>query len=117
MALNIDKVLQALAHPTRREIVDYVAQFPGASNGEICEKFNISRIAISKHIKILAEADLILIESEGRCRLHYFNVLPVQMLYERWTDEYSRFFAQKIQKFKLDIEEQSNSGDADEKTA
>jgi DNA-binding transcriptional ArsR family regulator len=114
---NIDNVFQALAHPIRREIVDYVALHPGASNGEICEKFSISRIAISKHIKILADAELLVIEVEGRYRLHYFNVLPMQMIYERWTDEYSRFFAQNIHKFKLEIEEQNNSGDSDEKTA
>jgi DNA-binding transcriptional ArsR family regulator len=114
---NIDNVFQALAHPIRRQIIDFVAQNPGMSNSKICENFNISRIAISKHIKILADAELLIIEVVGRYRLHYFNVLPMQLIYERWTDEYSRFFAQKIHKFKLEIEEQNNSGDSDEKTA
>ena len=115
---SIDQAFHALAHPIRREIVDYVSLNPGASNGEICEKFAVSRIAISKHIKILAEADLLVIETEGRCRLHYFNVLPIQQIYDRWTDEYSRFFAQKVNQFKLALEKQQNNrGEADEKTA
>jgi DNA-binding transcriptional ArsR family regulator len=115
---NIDQLFNALAHPIRREIIDLVAADPGITNGDICEKFDLSRIAISKHIKILAEADLIIIESEGRCRLHYFNVLPIQMIYDRWTDEYSRFFAQKINQFKLTLEKQHQTqGDSNEKTA
>lgn len=115
--LDIDQVLHALAHPIRRDIVDFVAETPGSNNGEICERFSISRIAIAKHIKILAEADLLVIEPDGRFRLHYFNVMPIQMLYERWTNEYSRFFATKMHHFQLELEEQDNPGDSNEKTA
>ncbi len=112
---SIDHVFQSLAHPIRRQIIDFVAENPGATNGEICELFTMSRIAVSKHIKLLESADLLVIESEGRNRLHYFNVLPIQMIYDRWTDEYSRFFAQKMNAFKRELEQYDEEND--EKTA
>lgn len=119
MKQSIDTTLSALAHPLRRQIIDYVSNNPGANNGMICEQFEVSRIAISKHIKVLDKANLLAIEESGRERLHYFNVLPIQEIYDRWTDEYSQFFAKKMMAFKLDIESNSkkNNEDSHEKTA
>ena len=110
----MDKVFNALAHETRRQILDFVMQHAGALSGEIADQFGISRIAVSKHIKILEQANLLIIEKSGRERLHYFNPMPIQTIYDRWTNEYSQFFAPKLNAFKTDLE---SPEEAHEKTA
>ncbi len=60
-------VFQAIADPTRREIINMVAHDSLTLN-TIAENFNISRPAISKHIKILTECGLIVIHQQGRER-------------------------------------------------
>ncbi|MCO7222944.1 helix-turn-helix transcriptional regulator [Pleionea sp. CnH1-48] len=113
----MDSIFQALAHEIRRQILDIVKENPGCHSGDICEYFDVSRIAISKHIKILEQASLLVIEKSGRHRLHYFNPMPIQAIYERWTDEYSQFFAPKINLFKQQLEREEQQESNDEKTA
>lgn len=118
----MDDVFHALAHNMRRQILDFVMVNPGCLSGEICAQFDVSRIAVSKHIKILEKADLLVIEKAGRMRLHYFNALPIQAIYDRWTNEYSQFFASKMNLFKQQLEaddddEQTQDEAPDEKTA
>ena len=120
----MDNIFHALAHGVRREILDYVLAHPGCLAGDIAEQFEISRIGVSKHIKILHKAELLVIEKSGRNSLHYFNAVPIQMIYDRWTDEYSQFFAGKLSAFKLQLESNPESNlecnpteDSHEKTA
>lgn len=113
---NLDEIFQALAHPIRRQILDFALANPGCMSGEISEQFDVSRITIVKHIKVLAKANLIVIENEGRARHHYFNPIPIEMIYQRWTTEYSAFFSQRLTAFKRDLE-QYEDGTSDEKTA
>ena len=101
----IDDVFQALAHPHRRQIIDFVNSKPGCLAGEITALFESSRIAVAKHIKVLEKADLLIIEKSGRTKLHYFNVMPIQMIYDRWTDQYSHFFAGSMHSFKQYLEQ------------
>ena len=110
----MDKVFNALAHETRRQILDFVMQNAGALSGDITAQFEVSRIAVSKHIKILEQANLLIIEKSGRERLHYFNPMPIQAIYDRWTDAYSQFFAPKLNVFKTELE---STEEAHEKTA
>lgn len=104
----MDAIFHALAHQVRRRILDIVKSQPGLSVNAICCHFEISRIAVSKHIKILEAADLLVIEKKGKENCHYFNVIPIQMIYERWTDEYSQFWASRLVKFKQELEEKED---------
>ena len=61
-------VFQAISDPTRRAIISLIAGNSITLNG-VTEKFNISRQAIAKHVKILTECGLIVIHSQGRERL------------------------------------------------
>lgn len=112
----MDRVFHALAHDIRREILDYVVANPGCSAGEIAEQFTISRIAVRKHIKLLSEAQLLVLEKSGRHCFHYFNAIPIQTIYDRWTNQYSQFFASKLNAFKFQIESDATE-DSHEKTA
>ena len=87
-----DRVFQALASQPRRRIIDLVIQSPGCSVNDLCEHFKISRIAVMKHLGILVDASLIISRKKGRTRELFFNAVPIQMIYDRWSDEYSRFW-------------------------
>lgn len=93
-------VFAALAHETRRRILDLLRNRPGAGVGEVAAEFDISRIAIMKHLQTLEEANLIVSRKDGRSRRLYFNAAPIQMIYDRWTDDFSGYWASEVTKFK-----------------
>lgn len=99
-----DALFQALAHGTRRTMLDIVRADPGVSVGTIASQFDVSRIAIMKHLAVLEAADLIVSKKEGRTRRLFFNVVPLQLVYERWTDDYSRYWADHLTQLKFRAE-------------
>ncbi len=104
----MDAVFSALAHETRRRILDLVTARPGAGVGEIALEFDVSRIAIMKHLAVLEQANLIVSEKDGRTRRLFFNAAPIQMIYDRWTSEYSAYWAGEITRLKYAAEARAN---------
>lgn len=100
----MDAVFAALAHPGRRKILDIVRSDPGCNVNEVCDHFTISRIGVLKQINLLEAADLLISEREGRERRLYFNVVPIQMIYDRWTSDYSGLWASRLTQIKYDVE-------------
>jgi DNA-binding transcriptional ArsR family regulator len=87
-------VFQAIADPTRREIIDLLANKQMNLNA-IAGNFSISRPAISKQIKILTECGLIVITRQGR--EHYCSVdLKKFIEVSRWVEKYRVFWTQKL---------------------
>lgn len=103
----MDKVFHALASRVRREMLDVVRNAPGCSVADVTANFDVSRIAVMKHLRVLEEAGLLISEKEGRRRSLYFNTVPIQMIHERWTTEYSALWAGKMTAFKYQMEEAS----------
>lgn len=101
---SMNKVFHALASSARREILDIVKREPGASVGEVCRHFDVSRIAVMKHLGVLEAAGLIISEKDGRKRRLYFNTVPIQMIHDRWSDEFSALWAGKMTAFKYELE-------------
>lgn len=101
---EMDLVFFALAHAARRKILDLLRQMPGCSVGDVCKYFDMSRIAVMKHLAVLEEAQLIIPRKQGRVRELYLNVVPIQQIYDRWTTEYSSFWAAKATDLKFLIE-------------
>lgn len=97
---DMDAVFQALAHETRRRMLDLVKETPGIGVGALAAEFDVSRIAVMKHLAVLEEANLVLSEKDGRTRRLYFNAAPIQMIYDRWTSEYSAYWAGQITRIK-----------------
>lgn len=97
---GLDAVFAALAHETRRRILDLLRAEAGLSVGEIADNFDISRIAIMKHLAILEHANLIISEKDGRSRRLHFNAAPIRAVYDRWTDDYSDHWAGEIMRLK-----------------
>lgn len=113
---SMDPVFQALAHPARRRILDILKASPGTPVGAVCEHFDMSRIAVMKHLKILEEAQLVVSEKAGRSRLLYHNTVPIQMIYDRWTTEYSQHWAGRLTGLKYKIESQLSAADSSKTT-
>ena len=101
---QLNALFRALAHPVRREILDIVNANPGSNISEICEYFSMSRIAVMKHIGLLESAQLLLSEKAGRTRLLYFNIMPIQSIYDRWTNQFVGTWARSISRFKQGLE-------------
>src|SRR5688572_16235360 len=87
-------VFQAIADPNRREIIDLLAKKTLTLN-EVAEHFDISRPAISKHVKILTECGLIVIQQQGReryCSADFHKLAEVS----DWVNRYHRFWSSKL---------------------
>src|SRR5215217_2900446 len=87
-------VFQAIADPTRRKIINMIAQQSMNLNA-VAENFDISRPAISKHIKILTECGLVTIKQQGRER---YCEAKLQKLNEvsDWIEQYRVFWPNKL---------------------
>jgi DNA-binding transcriptional ArsR family regulator len=96
-------VFQAIADPTRREIINMIAHHSLHLNS-VAEKFDISRPAISKHIKILTECGLITIRQHGR---HRYCEARLDKLNEvsHWVEQYKKFWTQKLDALETYLDE------------
>lgn len=104
----MDAVFLALCHRHRRKILDLVKNMPGCSVGDVAKYFEISRIAVMKHLSVLEKAQLVVSRKSGRRRELFFNAVPIQLIYDRWTDEYSRFWASQAADLKYILESQQH---------
>ena len=87
-------VFQAIADPTRREIIGMIAEKPLNLN-TIAEGFNMSRQAVSLHVKILTECGLIIIKQQGReryCEAKLDSLIAVS----EWIEQYKQYFEKKL---------------------
>ena len=87
-------VFQAIADPTRREIINLIAH-DSLNLNSVAENFDISRPAISKHIKILTECGLIVIRQQGRERYCEANLKSLSQVSD-WIEQYRVFWTKKL---------------------
>ena len=90
---NSDAVWRALADPTRRGLLDELAQEP-RSTGDLVECCpNLCRTAVMKHLDVLEAAGLLIVRREGRVRWNHLNAIPIQNIYDRWVSKHVRGIA------------------------
>lgn len=102
-------VFQAIADPVRRDIIELLAKESLTIN-TIAEKFDISRPAISKHLKILKECDIIAYEKRGRERFCFIkpkNLIPAFL----WIEKYQELWEDKLDSFDSYITKLKNKRD------
>jgi DNA-binding transcriptional ArsR family regulator len=87
-------VFQAIADPTRRQIINMIASRSLNLNA-VAEKFDVSRPAISKHIKILTECGLVTIRQEGRERYCEARLQKLNEVSD-WVEQYREFWNKKL---------------------
>ncbi|MGB5738561.1 MAG: hypothetical protein WBM54_04390, partial [Woeseia sp.] len=68
--------------------------------GALASEFDVSRIAVMKHLGVLEQAGLLVSEKDGRTRRLYFNAVPIQMIHERWTTDYSAYWSGNLTRIK-----------------
>ena len=100
----LDAVFAALAHRARRQMLDLVLANPGCGFSQVAAHFDMSRIAVHKHVRVLEQAGLLITEKEGRVRRLYFNAVPIQEIHDRWTDRYGAVFAGRMADVKARLE-------------
>lgn len=100
----MDALFLALANASRRRILDILKAMPGCSVNDVCKYFDMSRIGVMKHLRVLEEAELLISQKVGRTRELYFNAVPIQRIYDRWTTEYAALWASHAVDLKLKAE-------------
>ncbi len=99
-------VYQAIADPTRREIINLIAHRSMNLNA-VAENFDISRPAISRHIKILTECGLIVIKQQGRER--YCEARPGELKQvAEWVESFRIFWTAKLDALEMFLNEEDN---------
>lgn len=83
-----DSVFVALADEHRREILDRLRQRNGQTLSELSAGHEITRQAVSKHLRILEDANLVLSRRDGRRRLHFLNPVPIHAVAMRWLRQF-----------------------------
>jgi len=101
---KVDLLFAALAHAGRRRMLDLVMAAPGMSIAALASHFDMSRVAVLKHVQILERADLLLSKKRGRIRHLYFNPVPIQLIHDRWTTRYSAFWSERMVDIKRRVE-------------
>ena len=87
---SLNAILSALADPTRRAILDELADRDGQTLFEICGRLttkrglSLTRQAISQHLGVLESAGLVRTEKRGRAKFHYFDPAPLADIARRW---------------------------------
>ena len=87
---DIDKVFKALADPTRRRLLDQLHRDNGQTLTALCAHMDMTRQAVTQHLQLLEEANLVAVVWQGREKLHYLNPVPLHEIYERWIEKFER---------------------------
>ncbi len=105
----MDAVFKALADASRRELLDRLRADNGLTLGELCQRLTqsgatMTRQAVSKHLAILEEANLVATVKRGREKLHYLNPVPIHEIAERWIGKFERHRLQALSALKKGLE-------------
>jgi len=104
----MDEVFRALADESRRGLLDRLFERPGQTLGELCQGLAMSRQAVSKHLAILEEANLVATVRSGREKLHYLNPVPIHRITDRWIGKFQRAPLDALAALKTQLEEESD---------
>jgi DNA-binding transcriptional ArsR family regulator len=86
----MDRVFKALADPTRRTLLDRLYAENGLTLGQLCERLDMTRQAVTQHLGVLEAANLVSVVRRGREKHHYLNPVPIHEVYDRWVRKYER---------------------------
>jgi DNA-binding transcriptional ArsR family regulator len=86
----MDKVFKALADASRRELLDRLRTENGQTLGQLCANLDMTRQAVTKHLAVLEEANLVVVLWRGREKLHYLNPVPIHEIASRWIGQFER---------------------------
>jgi DNA-binding transcriptional ArsR family regulator len=100
----MDEVFKALADASRRTLLDRLHDQNGQTLGELCDGLDMTRQAVTKHLVILEEANLVTTIKHGREKLHYLNPVPIHQIGERWIRKFERGKLAALNELKRQLE-------------
>jgi DNA-binding transcriptional ArsR family regulator len=106
--MSMDLVFRALADPVRRQLLDSLHARNGQTLGELCDGHDMTRQAVTKHLVILEEANLVVTRKRGREKLHYLNPVPIHEIADRWIGKYERSRLRALSDLKKSLERTSD---------
>jgi DNA-binding transcriptional ArsR family regulator len=99
-----DRVWKALSDPIRRALLDRMRKGP-ATTGQLAEsQSQLTRFGVMKHLGVLVDAGLVLVEREGRERWNHLNAVPIQEIYRRWIRPFDAEAADGLLRMKRRVE-------------
>ena len=100
----MDEVFRALADPTRRALLDELFRQDGQTLSQLEGRFEMTRFGVSKHLKLLEEAGLVVVKRRGREKLHFLNAVPIREVHDRWIDKYTERHVAALLDLKNELE-------------
>jgi DNA-binding transcriptional ArsR family regulator len=100
----MDKVFKALADASRRSLLDRLRADNGQTLGALCEHLDMTRQAVTKHLRLLEAAQLVVTIRRGREKLHYLNPVPIHEIADRWIGKFERGRLQALADLKKKLE-------------
>src|SRR6201998_914339 len=104
MVQPMDEVFRALADPSRRSLLDRLHARNGQTLSELCEGLDMTRQAVTKHLVILEEANLVTTYKHGREKLHHRTPVPSRQIGERWIRKFERGKLAALSELKRQLE-------------
>lgn len=89
---------------TRRAILDALKDQP-QTTGALCARFApLDRCTVMQHLKVLEDAELVIVRRKGRERWNHLNPLPIKHIHERWIGPYAAHAVEILDRLKTDLE-------------
>ncbi|MDR5768831.1 MULTISPECIES: helix-turn-helix transcriptional regulator [unclassified Caballeronia] len=88
--MDDDSVFRALADASRRQLLDRLREANGQTLGDLCDGLVMTRQAVSKHLAILEDANLVSTQRHGREKRHFLNPVPIHEIAQRWISKFER---------------------------
>jgi DNA-binding transcriptional ArsR family regulator len=105
--MDDDAVFRALADKSRRLLLDRLRRRNGQTLSELCEGLEMTRQAVTKHLAILEDANLVASLRQGREKLHFINPVPINEIAERWIGKFDRSRLDALSDLKHALENKS----------
>lgn len=106
--MSMDAVFKALADRSRRRLLDRLRARNGQTLSELSAQMDMTRQAVSKHLAILEDANLIASLRRGREKEHYLNPAPIFEIADRWIDKFERGQLRALTDLKQKLEGKSD---------
>lgn len=104
--MDADLVFKALADPSRRLLLDRLFARNGQILTELTADLDMTRQAVTKHLRILERANLIATQWRGRDKLHFLNPVPIHQIADRWINKYEHAPLRALADLKQTLESQ-----------
>lgn len=92
-------VFNAVAEPRRRQIIDLLAQRSPQSVTEIVDALDLRQSAVSKHLGVLRQVNVVTVTKQGQHRLYQLNGAQLQPVHD-WVKSYERFWSHQLKRIK-----------------